>query len=179
MHRIRRLPREPPGARRPRRALPARDRTAAPRRHPEPMASLGHPATLAGPPMLQYGRCPSPRPTGALRRTKGDEVDFAWRMAAPAHVGVLGSVGAAGAVAARRRASQTACSWRTWPWCAIETAFVTRPGAPSRRKECNCPPGRSEGCGPGCSPGPHLPSATDLPGKSRTHPGYSELPSGR
>lgn len=152
--RICRLPRELPGARR-LRALPAsRPYRRAPCRHPEPMA-FGYPATFAGHPCRGTGAARVPRPTGAEAHQgrRGGFCPSAERQHQLLRACWAVSWGCRRGAAARRRASSDCVFVEDVVVVCEETALVTRPRAPSRRKEVTARP-EKRGCGPGCLPGP-------------------------
>ncbi|XP_064444963.1 N(G),N(G)-dimethylarginine dimethylaminohydrolase 1 isoform X2 [Mirounga angustirostris] len=122
------------------RAARGRTRPPRPRRLPPPpgaMAALGRPAAFGRATHAVVRALPESLCQHALRRAKGDEVDFARaERQHQLYVGVLG--GKLGLQVVKLPADESL------PDCVFvedvavvceETALITRPGAPSRRKE--------------------------------------------
>lgn len=122
---------EPPGARKLGARCPRKTRLPRPPPPPRVMASLGHPAAFGRATHVVVRGLPESLGQHALRSTKGDEVDFAraerqhqlytWACWAV-------SWGCRWCSCRPTRASRTACSWRTWPWCARRRPSSPAPG---------------------------------------------------
>ncbi|XP_043431404.1 N(G),N(G)-dimethylarginine dimethylaminohydrolase 1 isoform X2 [Prionailurus bengalensis] len=131
---------KPPGARR-LCALPAggpgRRAPAAAPQPPGAMAALGHPAAFGRATHAVVRALPESLCQHALRRAKGDEVDFARaERQHQLYVGVLGSKLGLQVVKLPADESLPDCVFvEDVAVVCEETALITRPGAPSRRKE--------------------------------------------
>ncbi|KAB0345918.1 hypothetical protein FD755_024427, partial [Muntiacus reevesi] len=101
------------------------------------MASLGHPAAFGRATHVVVRALPESLAQQALRRTKGDEVDFARaERQHQLYVGVLGSKLGLQVVQLPADESLPDCVFvEDVAVVCEETALITRPGAPSRRKE--------------------------------------------
>lgn len=148
--------REPPGARRlgarcPREVplpAPAVAPLAAASPPPGVMAALGHLAAFGRATHAVVRALPESLSQHALRRAKGAEVDFARaERQHQLYVGVLGSKLGLQVVMLPADESLPDCVFvEDVAVVCEETALITRPGAPSRRKEViNCPPGHARG----------------------------------
>lgn len=106
------------------------------------MASLGHPATFGRATHVVVRALPESLAQQALRRTKGDEVDFARaERQHQLYVGVLGSKLGLQVVQLPADESLPDCVFvEDVAVVCEETALITRPGAPSRRKEVTARP---------------------------------------
>nr|KAF6504598.1 dimethylarginine dimethylaminohydrolase 1 [Rousettus aegyptiacus] len=101
------------------------------------MATLGHPAAFGRATHAVVRALPESLCQHALRRTKGDEVDFARaERQHQLYVGVLGSKLGLQVVMLPADESLPDCVFvEDVAVVCEETALITRPGAPSRRKE--------------------------------------------
>uniref|UniRef100_A0A8C6D566 Dimethylarginine dimethylaminohydrolase 1 n=1 Tax=Moschus moschiferus TaxID=68415 RepID=A0A8C6D566_MOSMO len=101
------------------------------------MASLGHPAAFGRATHVVVRALPESLAQQALRRSKGDEVDFARaERQHQLYVGVLGSKLGLQVVQLPADESLPDCVFvEDVAVVCEETALITRPGAPSRRKE--------------------------------------------
>nr|XP_031321370.1 N(G),N(G)-dimethylarginine dimethylaminohydrolase 1 isoform X2 [Camelus dromedarius] len=148
LHHIHRCQGEPPGARRlgarcPRRTRrrtppPRRPPARAPPPPPSAMAALGHPAAFGRATHVVVRALPESLGQHALRSAKGDEVDFARaERQHQLYVGVLGSKLGLQVVQLPADESLPDCVFVEDGSAVVceETALITRPGAPSRRKE--------------------------------------------
>jgi hypothetical protein len=131
------------------------------------MAGLGHPAVFGRATHAVVRALPESLSQHALRRTKGEEVDFARaERQHQLYVGVLGSKLGLQVVELPADESLPDCVFvEDVTVVCEETALLTRPGAPSRRKEVTVrsaarPLGRlaTRGARPGARAGP-LPAA--------------------
>lgn len=132
---------EPPGARRlgahcPRQD-PAASAAAAAPKPPEAMAGLGHPAAFGRATHAVVRALPESLGQHALRSAKGEEVDVARaERQHQLYVGVLGSKLGLQVVELPADESLPDCVFvEDVAVVCEETALITRPGAPSRRKE--------------------------------------------
>lgn len=125
------------------------------------MASLGHPATFGRATHVVVRALPESLAQQALRRTKGDEVDFARaERQHQLYVGVLGSKLGLQVVQLPADESLPDCVFvEDVAVVCEETALITRPGAPSRRKEVTARP-EKRGVRPGMLARP-LPTERD------------------
>lgn len=173
---IYRLPRRAARRSQARRALLAGGPAAVPRRAPPAaaspppgaMAALGHPATFGRATHAVVRALPESFTHHALRRVKGDEVDFARaERQHELYVGVLGSKLGLQVVMLPADESLPDCMFvEDVAVVCEETALITRPGAPSRRKEVTARPA-TRGARPG--------TARALPGLPRSScPGRAE-----
>lgn len=163
LHHIYRLPRRAAGRSQARRALLAGGPAAVPRRaspavaSPPPgvMAALGHPATFGRATHAVVRALPESFTHHALRRAKGDEVDFARaERQHQLYVDVLGSKLGLQVVTLPADESLPDCMFvEDVAVVCEETALITRPGAPSRRKEVTARPA-TRGARPGTGSGP-------------------------
>ncbi|XP_043732936.1 N(G),N(G)-dimethylarginine dimethylaminohydrolase 1 isoform X2 [Cervus elaphus] len=128
---------EPPGARRLGERCPHKTLPPRPAPPPRAMASLGHPAAFGRATHVVVRALPESLAQQALRRTKGDEVDFARaERQHQLYVGVLGSKLGLQVVQLPADESLPDCVFvEDVAVVCEETALITRPGAPSRRKE--------------------------------------------
>lgn len=120
------------------------------------MAGLGHPSAFGRATHAVVRALPESLCQHALRRAKGEEVDFARaERQHQLYVGVLGSKLGLQVVELPADESLPDCVFvEDVAVVCEETALITRPGAPSRRKEvtaCRRRAGRGRGCaaGPG------------------------------
>lgn len=141
---------EPPGARRLGARCPREDPAAAAPPPPGAMAALGHPAAFGRATHAVVRALPESLCQHALRRTKGDEVDFARaERQHQLYVGVLGSKLGLQVVQLPADESLPDCVFvEDVAVVCEETALITRPGAPSRRKEVTVRPA-TRGARPG------------------------------
>lgn len=112
------------------------------------MAALGHLAAFGRATHAVVRALPESLSQHALRRAKGAEVDFARaERQHQLYVGVLGSKLGLQVVMLPADESLPDCVFvEDVAVVCEETALITRPGAPSRRKEViNCPPGHARG----------------------------------
>lgn len=119
------------------------------------MASLGHPAAFGRATHVVVRGLPESLGQHALRSTKGDEVDFARaERQHQLYVGVLGSKLGLQVVQLPADESLPDCVFvEDVAVVCEETALITRPGAPSRRKEVTGRP-ETRGARPGTRAGP-------------------------
>lgn len=154
LHHIHLLPRGAAGRSQARRALPAggpgRRAPAAAPPLPGAMAALGHPAAFGRATHAVVRALPESLCQHALRRAKGDEVDFARaERQHQLYVGVLGSKLGLQVVKLPADESLPDCVFvEDVAVVCEETALITRPGAPSRRKEVTARPA-TQGARPG------------------------------
>lgn len=122
---------------------------------PRDMATLGHPAAFGRATHAVVRALPESLCQHALRRTKGDEVDFARaERQHQLYVGVLGSKLGLQVVMLPADESLPDCVFvEDVAVVCEETALITRPGAPSRRKEVTACP-ETRGARPWMSAGP-------------------------
>lgn len=117
------------------------------------MAGLGHPSAFGRATHAVVRAPPESLCRHALRRSQGEEVDFARaERQHQLYVGVLGSKLGLQVVQLPADESLPDCVFvEDVAVVCEETALITRPGAPSRRKEVTGQPGsrRREGRGPG------------------------------
>lgn len=144
-----------PAAKARRRPLPAPD--------PRAMASLGHPAAFGRATHAVVRSPPESLCRHALRSTQGSEVDFARvERQHQLYVGVLGSKLGLQVMELPADESLPDCAFvEDVAVVCEETALLTRPGAPSRRKEVTV----AEGRGPAAGGGDRVPTA---PGSVQT-----------
>lgn len=140
------------------RAARGRTRPPRPRRAPPPsgaMAALGHPAAFGRATHAVVRAPPESLVQHALRRAKGDEVDFARaERQYQLYVGVLGSKLGLQVVELPADESLPDCVFvEDVAVVCEETALITRPGAPSRRKEVTAR-AAARGARPGQRAGP-------------------------
>lgn len=130
------------------------------------MAGLGHPAAFGRATHAVVRALPESLGQHALRSAKGEEVDVARaERQHQLYVGVLGSKLGLQVVELPADESLPDCVFvEDVAVVCEETALITRPGAPSRRKEVTARPA-TRGARPGRAPGPPLPSAAALPGE--------------
>lgn len=119
------------------------------------MAALGHPAAFGRATHAVVRALPESLCQHALRRAKGDEVDFARaERQHQLYVGVLGSKLGLQVVKLPADESLPDCVFvEDVAVVCEETALITRPGAPSRRKEVTAGPA-TRGARPGTRTGP-------------------------
>lgn len=145
---------------------------------PRAMAALGHPAAFGRATHAVVRALPESLCQHALRSAKGDEVDFARaERQHQLYVDVLGSKLGLQVVKLPADESLPDCVFvEDVAVVCEETALVTRPGAPSRRKEVTARPA-TRGRGRGrAGPSPHRPGRSG-PGIAESAPGASsELP---
>lgn len=142
------------------------------------MAALGHPAAFGRATHAVVRALPESLCQHALRSAKGDEVDFARaERQHQLYVDVLGSKLGLQVVKLPADESLPDCVFvEDVAVVCEETALITRPGAPSRRKEVTARPA-TRGRGRGrAGPSPHRPGRSG-PGIAESAPGASsELP---
>lgn len=135
------------------------------------MAALGHAAAFGRATHAVVRGLPESLCRHALRHAKGGEVDFA--RAERQHqlfVGLLGSKLGLQVVTLPADESLPDCVFvEDVAVVCEETALITRPGAPSRRKEVTARPA-TRGARPGRARGPPLPPEPEVPRGSRNWP---------
>lgn len=137
------------------------------------MAALGHPAAFGRATHAVVRALPESLCQHALRSAKGDEVDFARaERQHQLYVDVLGSKLGLQVVKLPADESLPDCVFvEDVAVVCEETALVTRPGAPSRRKEVTArPPARRRGGAAGDARGPPLTAGAGVAGESRNWP---------
>lgn len=156
---------EQPGARRLGARCPREDPAATAPPPPGGMAALGHPAAFGRATHAVVRALPESLCQHALRRTKGDEVDFARaERQHQLYVGVLGSKLGLQVVQLPADESLPDCVFvEDVAVVCEETALITRPGAPSRRKEVTVRPA-TRGARPGTRTGPSPTGRTGVAG---------------